>query len=329
MRALYPELEPWDSRMLDTGDGHRIYLEQSGGRTGLPVVFLHGGPGSGAKPDHRRYFHPQRYRIVIFDQRGSGRSRPFGELNRNDTETLAGDMERIRRGLDIESWVLCGGSWGATLALYYAQRFPERVRGMILRGAFLARRCDWEWIVGDCVRRVFPDGWREFIDAFPPEERDDPLQALHRRLFGADPAQRLTAAHAWERWAGQVVTWSLPLPEPAAEKSDTGGGEREEEDERTLVARARLEMHYACNRYFLEEDQLLRCIGKVPRVPVVLLHGRRDMTCPLAASWELHWRLPGSELTIVHGAGHLASEPEMADALLTATDRMAERLTRR
>lgn len=315
MRTLYPEIEPVFSGHLDVGQGHHVYYEDCGSRDGQPVIFLHGGPGSGAKSHHRQFFDPDRYRIVVFDQRGTGRCEPFGRLEANTTQHLLADMEAIRETLSIDSWLVFGGSWGATLALLYAEKYPDRVRGLILRGTFLARTQDLNWMLGQGANRFFPEYWAEFIAHFDANEPREICATLQQRLHGADPAEQIQAARAWALWTGRVVTYTL-IDEYKLEIND----------EQKLVDEARIEMHYANHRYFLEDNQILDNIERVPAVPVRIIHGRRDMTCTPSASWDVHCRLPQSELSILPDAGHLAGENAMVDALVTATDEMADRL---
>lgn len=314
MRTLYPELSPNAVGELAAGGGHTVYFEESGDRDGIPAVFLHGGPGSGSNENHRRYFNPDRYRIIIFDQRGCNRSTPRGETRDNTTWDLIGDMESIRMDLGIDRWLLFGGSWGAALGLLYAQTHPDRVLGMILRGTFLARREDLDWFTRCGDNLVFPDAWEEFIGLIPENEREDPVEAYYRRVHGDDGEESLRAARAWSRWAGTIVTWMLPeAPQQAVE------------DEQVLNE-VRIETHYARHRYFIEENHILDNVDKLPAVPIHIIHGRRDLTCTLSASWQLHGALPESRLTIVREGGHLAGEPVMTDALVAATDAMAQRL---
>lgn len=313
MRTLYPELGPDTAGPIETGS-HSVYVEQCGNQHGIPVVFLHGGPGSGCNDNHRRYFNPDRYRIILFDQRGCNRSSPTGAIEHNTTQDLLADMERIRRHLGIDKWLLFGGSWGATLALLYAETHPERVLGLILRGAFLARQCDLDWFVRDGVNRIFPDHWQELTADFSTAETDDLIAALHRRIFAGDDDIRRQAARAWALWAGRVVTWSLTDEYLLDEQMDK------------ILNEARIEVHYAHNRYFIDENQILDQIGRVPEVPITLIHGRRDLTCLPESSWLLHRALIRSRLVLLPQAGHLAGEPAMVDALIDATDQMAQSL---
>ena len=315
MRMLYDPIVPYAVHRLDVGGGHEIFVEQCGNHAGIPVLFLHGGPGSGCNENHRRYFNPARYRVVLFDQRGCNRSRPKGEVRNNTTQLLLQDMEAIRKYCAVEQWLLFGGSWGSTLALLYAQAHSQRVRAMILRGIFLARERDLQWFGHGGVSRMFPDEWERFLDAMTGDEREDPLAACQRHVLGSDPALCERYALAWSRWAGQVATWLLPEAPPA------------ETDVETTVQQARIEMHYAGHRYFLTQNQILDNTGGIVHLPLRIIHGRRDLTCTLDAAWALRRNMPGAELVIVRDGGHLASEPAMVDALVTATDALAARLT--
>lgn len=315
MRDLYPEIAPFSSFTLDVDASHRVYVEEVGTRGGLPVIFLHGGPGSGSNENHRRYFDPSKYHVVLFDQRGCHRSSPRGETRNNTTQFLIEDIERIRLRLGMEKWLVFGGSWGAALGLLYAQRHPGHVLGLILRGVFLARQRDLDWFARDGANRIFPDHWAEFVEGIPEQERMDLIGAYYSRLHGVDEAEKLRAARAWSKWAGRVTSYLLPDVKP------------EDEDRERVVHEVSIETHYAKHRYFIAEDQILKNTVMLPRVPIRIVHGRRDLTCTLDASWELHACLPGSELTIVDEGGHLAGEPVMTDALVAATDELARRLS--
>ena len=312
---LYPEINNVQSTMLDVGGGHQIYVEECGTADGIPVVFLHGGPGSGCNENHRRYFNPEKYRIIIFDQRGCNRSKPQGSVENNTTQDLIQDMETIRNHFNIEKWLVFGGSWGATLGLLYAQTHPERVLAMVLRGAFLARQKDLDWFIKDGANNIFPDHWDDFIQQIPEPERRDIVSAVHQRIFGDDQEIKHKFAKAWSDWAGKVVTYNLTEVE------------QQEDDSKTTLCEVSIETHYAKNMYFINEDQILNNNEKLPDVPTIIIHGRRDLTCTLDSSWDLHKAIPNSELVIVPTAGHLAGEPTMTDALITATNKMAEVLT--
>ncbi len=318
--TLYPEIEPFDCWHLVQGP-HRIHVEQCGNPGGVPVLFLHGGPGSGCRPCHRQFFDPAHYHIILFDQRGAGRSRPHGLLEDNDTGHLLGDMEAIRERLGLERWLLFGGSWGATLALLYAQKWPERVSGLILRGVFLARRRDIDWFFHDGANRFFPEQWQQLCGELGRVLGDELIEELHRRLHTGDRQLALAAARAWSDWSGKVVSWSL---DPAPQADDEDG---KEEDPEYLIRQTTIEMHYARNRYFIEENQILRHAGRLPRVPTVIIHGRRDLTCTPEAAWLLHRAIPGSGLELLSQAGHLASEPQTMAALVATTDRFRELLS--
>jgi len=312
VRELYPATEPYRVHALAVEGPHVLHVEEAGDPHGLPVVFLHGGPGSGSRPYHRQFFDPGRYRIVVFDQRGAGRSRPAGCTDANDTQRLIADMEQIRESLGIDRWLVFGGSWGATLGLLYAQAYPDRVLGLILRGTFLASQRDLDWFFKDGVRHIFPDAWEELVAPISLPERRDLIGAYHRRVNSEHRRERLEAARAWSQWTGRVVTYTLPV--------DATGSLADDEK---LLHEAAIELHYALNRYFLQPEQILDDAGKLPAVPVTIVHGRRDLTCTLEAAWRLHRVLPAAKLVIVAQGGHLASEPAMIDALVSETDRMA------
>ncbi len=321
MNILYPELGPFATDVLELDDGHSIYFEQSGNEKGLPVIFFHGGPGSGCNENHRRYFNPDKYRIIIFDQRGCNRSTPNGSVENNSTQDLLNDIESIRSKLNIEKLMLFGGSWGATLALLYAEQYPQRVSAMILRGTFLARKSDFEWFASDgvnSVSRIFPDYWQEYLSNFDEDEMNDRLGSLHERIFSVNKETQLCAAKAWSLWAGRIVTHSLNLKEEYA---------LEEGSDEKLINEVKIEMHYAKNRYFIKENQILDNISKIPDVPITIIHGRKDLTCLPESSWSVYQSLPQSKLIMVSDAGHLASEPKMIDALITATDQMADTIS--
>lgn len=313
MRTPYPLIPARTRDWLEVGDGHRLCYEDAGPLDGLPVVFLHGGPGSGCKPSHRTFFEPTRYRSVLFDQRGAGLSTPFAGCDQNTTRHLVADIECLREHLGIAAWVVFAGSWGVALALAYAQAHPARVLGMVLRGSFLARQRDLDWFLGDGAARLLPRAWAELNAAL--DHPDCIVSEVHRRVFGTDDAEALAAARAWGRWSGEVVSYSLERgdgdPEPPAAQ---------------LIGKTRLEMHYARHRYFLEPDELLARAPLLPRVPTAIVHGQRDLTCAPEASWALHQAIPGSTLEILRTAGHLSGEPLMTDALLREADRMLERL---
>ncbi|MBF6068090.1 prolyl aminopeptidase [Nocardia farcinica] len=317
-RELYPPIEPFDSGMLDVGDGQRVYWEVSGNPEGKPVVFLHGGPGGGTAPLHRRFFDPACYRIVLFDQRGCGRSTPHiadgADLSVNTTWHLVADIEALREHLGVERWQVFGGSWGSTLALAYAQRHPERVTEMVLRGVFLLRRKEIDWYYNGAAGYVYPDEWEKFLAPVPAGERDgDLVAAYHRLLHSPDPAVVERAAVAWSVWEGSTSSL-LPHPDRVAETAEP----------RFAIAFARIENHYFRHGGFLAEGQLLRDIDRIAHLPVEIVQGRHDIVCPAVSAWELHRAWPGSRLHIVDDAGHAANEPGIVHHLVEATDRFAK-----
>jgi proline iminopeptidase len=315
MKELFPPIEPFSSQILPVDNGHRLYLEQVGKPDGIPVLFLHGGPGAGCEPYHRRFFNPDHYRVVLFDQRGCGRSTPHATLEANTTGDLVEDIERIRRQLSIEKWLLFGGSWGSTLALAYAQTHPQRVSGMILRGIFLCRDEEIEWFYQSGASRVFPDYWQDFIAPIPEQERDDLLHAYHCRLNGDNDIERMVAAKAWSVWEGRTASLH---PNPAVVGFFSKA--------HTALSLARIECHYFINHAFLYPDQLLRESHKLADIPGVIIQGRYDLICPMVSAWELHQAWPGSELKVVGDAGHSAAEPGIRSALIEATDKFLELL---
>ena len=315
MQLLYPEIKPYARHELPVEAPHVLYVDESGNPDGLPVVFLHGGPGAGCDGLSRRFFDPSVYRIVTFDQRGAGRSTPHASLENNTTAHLVSDMEKLRAHLGIEKWVLFGGSWGSTLALAYAQAHPERVSGIILRGVFLCRDQDIRWFYQDGASHIFPDYWEDYAALIPEVERGDMVAAYYRRLIGEDEICRMHAARSWSAWEGRCATLR-----PSAQVIDRFN------DSRRAYAMARIECHYFVNQAFLEPDQLLLHMPSIAHIPGILIHGRYDMVCPLDNAYALHRSWPGSELQIIRDAGHAASEAGTADALVRATQSMAQRL---
>lgn len=316
MRELYSELDAFSTNVLESNSGHSVYFEQSGNESGIPVIFLHGGPGSGCSENHRRYFNPEKYHIILFDQRACNRSTPNGLIENNATQDLLNDIEAVRLQLNIEKWLLFGGSWGATLALLYAEQHPQSVSAIILRGTFLARQCDFDWFAKSGANKILPDYWQEFISLFNDDEKNNLVGAMHKKLFSDNKTIQFEAAKTWALWAGRVVTHSLSSEYVL-----------EIEDEKKLINEVKIEIHYAKNRYFIEENEILDEASKIPNVPVTIVHGRRDLTCLPESSWAIHKELPGSKLVMVFDAGHLASEPAMIDALINATDEMSELLS--
>ncbi len=316
MPGLHPEVEPYRVHRLPVEPPHVLHVEECGRPDGLPALFLHGGPGAGCEPVHRRFFDPSRYRAVLFDQRGCGRSRPHAALEGNTTWALVEDIERIRAHLGIERWLVFGGSWGSTLALAYAEAHPERVLALVLRGIFLCRERDIRWFYQSGADRIHPEHWREFVSFIPETERGDLVRAYHRRLTADDAALRLEAARRWALWEARCATLR---PDPGLEAHFA-------EPEHAL-ALARIECHYFVHGAFLAPNQLLREAHRLHGIPGVIVHGRYDVVCPVEQAFALHEAWPGAELVVVPDAGHAASEPGIAAALVAATDRLADRLS--
>ena len=313
MRSLYPAIEPYDTGTLQVDARHTLYYEQCGNPDGKPVVLLHGGPGGGCSDKMRRFHDPAKYRIVLFDQRGSGRSTPHADLVDNTTWHLVADIERLRDTLGIDRWQVFGGSWGSTLALAYAQAHPDRVAELVLRGIFMLRRWELEWFYQSGASNLFPEAWAQYVAAIPEVERADLIGAFHRRLTSDDEATRLAAARAWSVWEG--ATSFLHVDE------DFVSGH---EDPHFALAFARIENHYFVNGGFFEvEDQLLRDAHRIADIPGVIVHGRYDVVCPVRNAWDLHQAWPKADLAITPASGHSAFEPENVDALVRATDRFA------
>lgn len=315
MHSLYPEIKPYARHEMAMQEPHVLYVDESGSPDGLPVVFIHGGPGAGCDAASRRYFDPNLYRIVTFDQRGCGRSTPHASLEHNTTQALIADMEQIREQLGIDKWVLFGGSWGSTLALAYAQAHPQRVHGLILRGIFLCRPEEFHWFYQEGASRLFPDYWEDYLAPIPPEERGELMQAFYKRLTGPDQIAQMHAAKAWSTWEGRTATLR-PNPQVVDRFSDS----------HRALSIARIECHYFVNNAFLEPNQLLRDMPKIAHLPGVIVHGRYDVICPLDNAWALHQAWPNSELQIIRDAGHSAAETGITDALVRAADELAHRL---
>lgn len=311
-RDLYPPIAPYDSGTLQVDEEHSLYWELSGNPAGKPAVFLHGGPGGGCAPDHRRFFDPEVYRVCLFDQRGAGRSRPLGLIRNNTTQHLVKDIETLRAHVGVERWLVFGGSWGSTLALAYAETHPGRVAALVLRGIFLGRsmELDW-WLKG--LKLVFPEAWHAFSGFLPAEERDDILAAYHRRLIEEDPAVHLPAARAWARYEAACSTL-LPSPQTVQAFSRDS----------VALALARLEAHYFINGIFLEEGQLLAEADQLSDIPGVIVQGRYDMVCPPVSAFDLSRAWRQAELMIVADAGHSAMEPGTRRRLVAACDRFAQ-----
>lgn len=312
LRTLYPEIEPFETGHLDVGDGHVIYWERVGTRGAKPAVFLHGGPGGGIAPVHRQLFDPALYDVLLFDQRGCGRSTPHAELEANTTWHLVADIERLREMMGVDQWLVFGGSWGSTLALAYSQTHPQRVSELVVRGVYTLTKAELDWYYQFGVSQMFPDKWERFLAPIPPQERGDMMAAYRKRLTGDDKAAQIEAALAWSTWEGQTITL---LPEP--ETSDKFG------EDHFALAFARIENHYFVHGGWLEEGQLLRDAHKLAGIPGLIVHGRYDMPCPATYAWQLSKAWPDAEFFLIEGAGHAFSEPGILDRLIYATDKFA------
>lgn len=315
MNPLFPEIKPYATHKLPVQAPHVLHIEESGTKTGLPVLFLHGGPGGGCDENSARFFDPCIYRIITFDQRGCGKSTPHACLEHNTTWDLVADIELIRNYLGIEKWVVFGGSWGSTLALAYAETHPENVLGLILRGVFLCRPSEIEWFYQKGANHLFPDYWENYLAPIPEEERGDLVKAFYKRLTGSDEIAQLSAAKAWSFWEGSTMMLE-PNPKMANSYLET----------KKALAMARIECHYFINNTFLEPDQLLRDVDKIAHIPGTIVHGRYDVICPLDNAWQLHKRWANSELSIIRDAGHSVFERGITDALVKATHSMAKKI---
>ena len=309
-RGFYPPIEPYAHGMLEVGDGHQIYWELCGNPDGVPVVFLHGGPGGGCSPTQRRLFDPARYRILLFDQRGCGRSVPHASLEHNTTWDLVRDIERLRGMTRTDRWLVFGGSWGSTLALAYAQAHPERATGLILRGIFTLRRAELLWYYQEGASWLFPDKWERFLAPIPEAERGDLIGAYRARLTSDDPKVRTLAARAWSLWEGETLTLR-----PNTEITSQHG------EDRYALAFARIENHYFVHGAWLEEGQLLRQVHRIAHLPGVIVQGRYDVATPMRSAWDLHRAWPQAEFHLIDDAGHATTEPGILSALIAATDR--------
>ena len=315
MLTLYPELKPYAEHRLAVEAPHELYLEESGNPDGLPVLVVHCGPGGGCEDYYRQFFDAERFRIILMDQRGAGRSTPLAELKANSTDRLVSDMERVRQFLGIDQWVLFGGSWGSTLSLVYAETYPERVLGLILRGIFLCRPRDIHWFYQEGASRIFPDYWEDFLAPIPEPERDDLVSAYYKRLTSANELEQIQAAKAWSIWEGRCATLH-----PNARVVEHFGHPH------VAIALARIECHYFMNQAFLEPDQILRDAGRLAGIPGIIVHGRYDMVCPLDNALALSDVWPEADLRIIRDAGHSASEPAIVDTLMHACDDLADKL---
>jgi len=315
VRIFYPKIQPYQTHRLKVDDVHELYIEESGSLDGIPVMFIHGGPGVGCADCHRRFFNPEKYRIILFDQRGAGRSTPHASLENNTTQHLVSDMEAIRKYLRVEKWVLFGGSWGSTLALVYAQAHVEKVFAMILRGIFLCRAEEIDWFYQQGTNRLFPDAWEDYCRPIPEDERDNMVAAYYKRLTSDNDLVRTKAAKAWSIWEGRTSTLK-----PNSDVVNSFGSLH------TAVSLARIECHYFMNNSFLGDNQILDNMDKLKGIPSSIVQGRYDVVCPMQSAWDLHQAWPSSELDIIPDAGHSAMEPSIIDALVKTTDKMLKRI---
>ncbi|TCS43838.1 prolyl aminopeptidase [Reinekea marinisedimentorum] len=315
MKTLFPEIRPYRTELLSVGEGHELYIECSGTETGIPVLVLHGGPGAGASEQMRRFFDPERYHIILFDQRGAGRSIPHASTEFNTVQHTIADMERIRNHLGITRWVLFGGSFGATLALLYAEQYPQQVCGLLLRGVFLSRQQDLNWLYKEGAGRYFPDEWHHFIKEVEGKTGEDLIEAYYQRLDGKNELARISAAKAWARWEVEISTLR-----PSQTSADYFLATH------TAIALAKISSHYFRNHSFIEENQILENAGKLNGIPGYIIHGRYDMICPPDQAFALSEQWQDGELLLVREGGHSAFDEAMIDALVGSTCRMAKRL---
>ncbi len=315
MRTLYPDIHPYAEHMIKVDSRHTLYVEESGNAHGIPVLFVHGGPGGGTSPAHRSFFDPEKYRIILFDQRGCGRSLPHAELADNHSQALVEDMETIRQQLKVDQWLLFGGSWGSTLSLLYAQTYPTHVSAMILRGIFLCRQQDIHWFYQRGASAIFPDYWQDYEKVIPESQRHDMLSAYYQLLTSDNEIARMSAAKAWSVWEGRCSTLG-----PNGDVVDHFA------DPHVALAMARIEAHYFINRAFMEDNQLLNSAHRIQHIPTVIVHGRYDMVCPIEQAFALQQALPQAHLHIVRDAGHSAFEAGIVDNLISATDDFARSL---
>lgn len=315
MQILFPEIKPYARHELAVDDIHTLYIEECGDPDGIPVLFVHGGPGGGSSKNDRRFFDPEKYRIILFDQRGSGRSKPHAELENNTTQDLIADIEKIREKMGVEKWLLFGGSWGSTLSLLYTQAHPDKVLGLILRGIFLCRERELKWFYQSGADLIFPDYWQDFVKPIPEDERDDIISAYYTRLTGENELAKMAAAKAWSMWEGRCATLR-----PSTDVVNAFS------EPHLAVSLARIEAHYFMNDAFIEQDQIIKNAEKLEGIPGIIVHGRYDVVCPLENAFRLYNAWPDSELQIIRDAGHSSHEPSIVDALVRATDEMAVRL---
>ena len=314
MKQLYPEIEPYNQFDLKVSDLHTIHIEESGNINGKPVIFLHGGPGGGIEPVYRQYFNPEKWRIIVFDQRGCGQSTPHAELQENTTWDLIADIEKIRQHLEIDKWVVFGGSWGSTLSLSYAITHPDRCKALVLRGIFMIRKKEINWFYQDGTSNIYPDAWEHYLRPIPEDERHDLVAAYYKRLTSNDDSVRIEAAKAWSIW--EASTSKLIQSEESIHAF---------EDAKVAEAFARIECHYFTNRGFFDTDEwLLENVDKIRHIPTVIVQGRYDVVCPMISAWELHRAFPEADFEIVQDAGHSMTEKGIAAKLVEYTDKFSE-----
>lgn len=317
MKTLFPEINPYHTFFLETGSKHAVYVELSGNPNGIPVIFLHGGPCSGTKPDHRRFFNPEHYWVILFDQRGCGQSLPFGELESNTTQDLIDDMERIRIQLGIKKWLVFGGSWGGTLTLLYAQQHQDKVLGMIIRGVFLARQQDMDWFISSGANRIYPEQWQRLLECAPVPARTKLVQALWEAINSEDELAKSQVAIEWQAWNAQLAMGKAYTPQnEVGEESQSG----------KMVKQVRMEIHYAVHHYFIKENNILENCISLQNIPTTIIHGRYDLVCPMEAGVSLHKALPNADFVVLPNAGHVAQHEEMIDALVSAANHFADLL---
>lgn len=313
--SMYPPISPYTQHSLQVDSTHTLHIEECGNPLGIPVLFIHGGPGGGYQPVHRQFFNPDEYRIILFDQRGCGKSRPHACLTNNTSAHLIEDIEKIRRHLEIDEWLLFGGSWGSTLSLLYAQSYPERVLGMILRGIFLCRDQDLEWFYQKGADRIYPDFWQDFIEPIEEDKRHNLIAAYHEALTGQDEVLKMRAAEAWSVWEGR--TSNIVTDKNTVEYFG---------DPTHAIAMARIECHYFFHEAFIEPNQIIKNINAISEIPLTIVHGRHDMVCPINQAFELYNAAPHAKMIICEGSGHSAMEDEIANALVDETDLFIQRL---